>query len=195
MDKNCLSRVDYAALIPCYENGNAVKAISMNGEITIINKSIKSVIKSIQRTNNIDPVCLRQNYGKYVGRKNNIPLPINFENILIPIKSRKTIGINDGSFGYVNLLAISEVYECKGAVIKLSCNMTIESLESKKAVTRRIELAQLIRERFMATVLRGSSIKEAVIDVTNEYEKPATKGDIAILARELMFIKSKISGK
>lgn len=192
MESDYISSQKTAAVIPCYEDGNAVKFISESGEQIIISKSIKSVLNDMQKKNNIDIKSLRKNFGEITGRKNIIPIPLNFECVLIPIKVRKCLAVNDGSYAYVNLYFIKEVYEKDGCKISLKCGVLIKSLETKKTIQKRIDTAHIMKERFIKSFMGDNSIKEVAIDIALEYDKPATKADIAIIARELLLIKESL---
>jgi hypothetical protein len=193
MDRDFSKLSEYAVYIPCYDNGNAVKAVLKDGSMIVIGKSIKSVIKNIQRKNNIDIGLIKKNFGEYIGRKNIIPIPIDIENILIPVKVRKAVAVNDGSFAYVNLTSIENVLGDKKASIVLSCGKTLDVLESSRTVLTRIEMGRIVRDKFASVILGENSIKDAFQEVAVEYNKPATRGDIALIARELMLIKSKLN--
>lgn len=181
-----------AAYIPFYENGNCVKIIQYNGEVSIERKGIRSVIRRIMEESNLDIDSIRNDLGKYTGRKNILPVPLDIQNILIPVKVRRALSSNDGSFAYVNMLSIKEVHGNKDAVIKLSCSMMLETMESKKAILKKIDLGHLISERLEIGIFGENSLKEAFEEVAIEYSKPATRGDIAIITRELLYIRNRL---
>lgn len=184
-----------AAYIPFYDNGNCVKVIQYNGEVSITRKGIRSVLKSIVEENDINIDAVKKSLAKYTGRKIILPIPLDIQNILIPVKVRKAISSNDGSFAYINIISIKEVCGNKNAVIKLSCNMTVETIESKKAVMKMIDLGHLLRERIQMGIFGDAAIKEAFDEIAVEYSKPATRGDIAIIARELLYIRNRLDSR
>jgi len=192
MGRDYISSQKTAAVIPCYENGNVVRLISADGEQTIINKSIKSVLNDMQKSNNLDIKALRENFGGITGRKNIIPIPLSFECVLIPIKVRKALAVNDGSYAYVNLCYIEEIHERDGCKVSLKCGTIIKSLETKKTIQKRIDIANIMKERVAKGFLGDDFIREVAIDIAMEYDKPATKADIAIIARELLLIKESL---
>jgi len=98
----------FAAYIPCYENGNCVRAIKKNGQAVIIYRCIKSVISMLLKESGLDLYSLRKNFSGCIGARNLMPVPLRLDTVLIPFKVRKTIGVNDGSFAYIDLLSLKE---------------------------------------------------------------------------------------
>lgn len=181
-----------AAYIPFYKDGNCVKVIMDNGEVSIIEKGIRSVLKNIMEESHLDIGSIRNNFAKYTGRKIILPVPVDVENILIPVKIRKPLSTNDGSFAYFNILSVKEVQGDRNAAITLSCNMTVETLESKKLILRKMDLGYLMRDRLEIDIFGEDSVKSAFCEIAVEYSKPATKGDIAVIARELLYIRNRL---
>lgn len=184
----------YAALIPCYESGNnVVKTVKPNGEMGIINKGIKLVIRSMMQKSRIDIANIRKDYKNYGNRRNLIPIPLSVETILVPVRVRKAVAGNDGSHAYVNLIYLDDIGGEENAVIKLSCGYEINALESRYTVRNRFRIGYIIRDRYCCSLLNRSSMKDALMSINDEYSKPAEKGDIALIIRELMIIRNKIS--
>jgi bifunctional DNA-binding transcriptional regulator/antitoxin component of YhaV-PrlF toxin-antitoxin module len=138
----------FAAYIQCYEGGNSVMAIKKDGQTILINKSIKSIINKLFKESGINLQFLKKNSKEYIGGTNLIPIPLGLGTVLIPVKVRKTIGINDGSFAYVDISTIKEISEDKNAIIRLKCGSIINCPETVKTIKNRMKTAKFIEEKF-----------------------------------------------
>jgi hypothetical protein len=182
-----------AAYIPVYDNGNAVMAITKDGQTMTVDKSIKSLIKNLLNRNAMDFSLLRKSLSRYTGNCKYMPIPLSTGSILIPVKVRKRLAVNDGAFAYIDLLSIHKVSMDKASVITLKCGRDIKTLESEKTVRSRMKTGFIIMEWFSSRVLEGSNLKECISGISGEYEKAATKGDITLLAYEIMKLRSMLN--
>lgn len=187
--------MDYCALIPCYACGNAVTAVGKDGQTNIIHKSLKSFINRQLKENNLDMKSIRQNFSPITGRSSIIPLPLGVDVILIPVKVRRPLAPKDGAYGYVDMASVESVAGREKAVIALSCGMEIKSLETKRTVVHRIKLGEMVKEKFTAKMIRGWELKEGMMDMMLEYDRAATRGDITLLAAEIMKLRKTIEGR
>ena len=179
------SPVVYAAIIPCYDNGNAVKTIRLDGKSEIVHKNIRSFMRALEAESSIDIKGLKRNYLESLNRRNLIPIPLGVEIVMIPLRVRRGVAPGDGTMAYINLMQIKDMVGEKDVVIWLENGENICTLESKKTIIKRMNVAYSIKEKYCSAMLNTSSIKGALLDIENEYKSPATKGDIAILIKEL----------
>ncbi len=56
-----------------------------------------------------DLVSLRKNYGELLGITQNVPLPLNLDLVLVPLKMRYPQFEKDGATGYVNVCAVESL--------------------------------------------------------------------------------------
>jgi len=180
-------------LIPLYIDmkGNSTRVITKENSEVYIYKSIRTVLNIIARYFTLDLNASRKYYGGLIGYSNIVPIPFNRENIFVPIKVRSPISKNDGSFGYFNIANIKGVREkSEGIEIILDGNIFVKSLQSMKSIERHIRDGEIVRKIYQD---RGKLIvMEDRSDFYSEFNKPATKGDIAALRSELLDIKSKL---
>jgi hypothetical protein len=184
--------LDCAAYIPCYHGGNAVEAVKKDGESIIVDRSIKSLMRSILKENSIDIHSLRKNYANIINRSNLIPIPLGLNSVLIPVKVRKTIGVNDGSYGYIDLSSIKDLSNGEGTAIHLSCGIDINSLETARTIEKRMRMARLVGDRYASHALRMENLKEGAGDVYSEYQGAVTRADFILLIYEVMKLKNEI---
>lgn len=182
----------FAAYIPCYEEGNSVKAIKKDGETLLIEKGIKQVITGLLKESSISIKFLRKNFGQFIGRTNLIPLPLSLGTVFIPVKVRKSIGATDGAYGYMDLSQMEGVLKEECTVIKLCCGIKVECLESVKTIRDRMKEGRLIGEKFASLMLGECGLKEGINTVRSEYERAATRGDITMLAYEIMKLRCRL---
>lgn len=185
--------VDYAAYIPCYAGGNAVMAVRKDGQTITINMGIKYLLGKLLKRSSLDIGCIRENYSKCVNRSNLIPIPLSLETVLIPIRVRKSIGSNDGSYAYIDSSNIEAVVGLGNAVIKLKCGFEINCIEPVSNVKKKINMGEIIREKFTSSTLGEAYLKEGISEISQEYSKAATKGDIALLTYEIIQLRRSIN--
>lgn len=180
---------DIIAYIPCYENGNVVNAVKKDGETVLIDRSIKYVINTLIKDSTINIGCIKRRFRESFGAANLTPLPLGVQRVFIPVKVRKTIGVNDGSFGYVDLEHIEDVVvRSGGTVIKLRCGSTLACLESVRTVRSRMSAGRLMEEKLPSLLMGERGARAGMMDC----DRAATKGDIGILACEIMRLRDKI---
>lgn len=183
---------DFAAYIPCYESGNSVMAIKKDGQTVLISKSIKSIINKLLKDSSINIQFLKKNFKAYIGGTNLMPLPLGLGTILIPAKVRKTTEINDGSFAYIDMSLIKDISGDKNTIITLKCGNIINCLETVKTLRQRMKKGKLIEEKYASRMLGECSLQQGLADIHFEYDKAATKGDITMLAYEIMKLRNKM---
>ena len=192
MDLEKIIYEELMAFLPVYLTlkGNCTLLFTNSGEAYEIEKTIKTVLNQLCKFYLIDLKAIKKHYGNILGIKNLVPIPFNKEDIFIPIKFRKPLCRNDGSLGYVNIQYIKKITESSGkAIIHFKNHNTIESLNSIETVNRHIKNGNIVKKLYEERQ-KTFNIKE--YDFYNEYEKPATKRDIALLINELLKIKENI---
>lgn len=176
------------AFIPVYLNmkGNCTIVYTYKGGRIDVEKTIRSFLKCLSRYFLMDLKESRKHYGNLLNINNLVPIPFNKENIFVPIKTRRPISKNDGALGYININYIDRVEENMDTVdIYLKSNYKIESLNTLKTTNKHINNGQIV-SRFYDE--RENLSYESMV-FYDEYNKPATKGDIALLRQELLKIK------
>lgn len=189
------SPVVYAAIIPCYDNGNAVKTIRLDGKSEIVHKNIKAFMRALEMESNIDIKSLKRNYLRSLNRRNLIPIPLGIEVVMIPLRVRKHVTPGDGTMAYINLVQIKDMVGERDVMIWLECGENICTLETRRTIRRRMNMAYCIKEKYCSTVLNTSSIKNALIDLEIANKSPATKGDIAILIKEIKDFRNAVESR
>lgn len=186
-----------AYILPEYVEfkGNVTKAASIDGDILIEVKSIRSVLNRVAKYYGADIMALRSKYGKIIGRKNIIPIPLAPELVLVPFKIRKPIISWDGTIGYISYRQITGIKEddtTNEPLITLRCGLEVRCLSRKTTAERHIRDAEIVYRTYMN--LYGMKEKQKIIfkEIQATYSQPATKGDIAILAKEIIDLKEKL---
>ncbi|WP_120168777.1 hypothetical protein [Thermohalobacter berrensis] len=178
------------AIVPVYINmkGNVTKIITREKNEFQTNRSIKTFLRILASFYGVDLRVSRKYYGKLIGAKNIVPFYFDRDNILVPVKVRKPISKNDGAFGYINLKYIREVKEKKKTVnIILEGNISIKCLQSYRTVIKHIRDAKILKR---VCSYNEPLVMEERANFYKEYNKPATKGDIAVLRNEILDIKN-----
>ncbi|HBM80024.1 MAG: hypothetical protein QME45_08630 [Clostridiales bacterium] len=187
-----VSYSDYAAYVPIYKNGNSVQAIKKDGQTSFINHSIKSLLKIFLRQSSIDIRAFKQNYSVTMGRKNIIPVPLSIDTILIPVKVRKPLSVNDGSYAYLNLSSIKNVSGDKRSAIELTGGTVINSMESVITIKHRMKMGGAVSEKFAMHMLQSKEIRTGFAEISSESCKSATKEDIALLIYKIIELEKKL---
>lgn len=143
-----LFRKELMAILPEYveSRGNCTVVYMENIEPFVIEKSIKTIIKSLEKHYNINPTQIKRKYNNLIPSSNLIPMPFSEDNIFVPIKTRATICKNDGAFSYVNIKHIYLVTDEKDyRKISLSDGKTIKSISSLATVQNHIRNGYIIK--------------------------------------------------
>lgn len=181
------------AIIPLYmrDKGNSTKIITKTSKDTYIYKRLLTVLKLIASYYMVDLYATRKYCGNLIGVSNIVPIIFNTENIFVPIKTRKPISRNDGSFAYFNSRFINNIEtENSDVYIVLEDNVRIKSLQSSKTTQKHINDGKIINKIYKDRT--KDVIRESESYYYSESTKPATKADIAVIMNEIMDIKSKL---
>lgn len=176
------------AFVPVYldmRGNSTILYTSSSGEIEVY-KSTRTFLNRLGKYFLLDLKESNKYYGELLGSNNGVPIPFNKDNIFIPIKVRKPISKNDGSLGYVNIKYIEKVGEEDGqGIVYLKSNIKIKSLNTMKTIEKHIKQGYIV-EKFYEE-------KHGIIYETDDFysqsDKPATKGDIALLRQEILSIR------
>lgn len=181
------------ALIPVYVDmkGNSTKIITRKSPDIYIYKTLRTVLKIFAKYFTIDLNASRKYYGELINTTNVVPIPFNNDNILIPTKFRKPIAKNDGSFGYINLNYVENIEERKdGIYILFKGGKEIKSIQNYKVVKKHINDGKLVKKIYSDK--QGNIDVQAYDNFYAEYQKPATRGDIVMLKKEILLIRKTI---
>ena len=184
-------RKDVAALIPCYHQsyGNATEIVYLEEKPVIVPRTVKTVIKNLARLHAVDLKALRKKYGEMLGCKRAIPIPFSSKMILMPVRMREVISKNDSSRGYINYLMIKDVREedeGPTSTVVLKNNREIVCYHSIKNLNQHIRNCYYIHQKLVKESGEFHHFSLEYLDC------PATKGDIALILKELREIKDKL---
>ena len=168
------------ALIPIYKDmrGDYTKILTGNLKEYYIAKNIRTVINILARYKLIDLNQSRKYYGNKLGCKNLIPIPLDKETILTPIKLRKASCKSDSTFGYINVKYIKDIEERNGVcVVNLKGNIKLETLQKTETVEKHIRNGNLVE-----SIYKNRNIKSS-----RQYTELATKEDIEALKSDIIY--------
>ena len=177
------------AFLPVYVQlkGNCTSIYTIGGGNYYVEKSLRTFLKQLTEYYLVDLKAVRKYYGELLAIRNLVPIPLNHDNVFIPLKVRKPICKNDGSIGYINIKYIERVTESSGkTIVYLKDKTTIESLNSLNTVNKHIKNGHIVKRLYN---------EKNNINIVNEYNfyteynKPATKGDIALIMQEIAKIR------
>lgn len=180
------------AFLPVYlaMKGNCTLLYTNCGGIYEIEKTIRTVLNQLSHFYLVDLKAAKKYYGDLLAIKNLVPIPFNKDNVFVPIKVRKPLFKNDGSLGYVNIRYIKKVSKLKdNTIIYLTNDNTIECLNSIETVNKHIKNGYIV-EKLWEEKQSSTFVNE--YNFYEEYNLPATKGDIALLREEILKIKENI---
>lgn len=179
-----------SCLMPVYKNdfGNVTEIIDIDGQICIIYKTIKTILKLICKYYGADINSVRQKYGKLINQRNMVPLPLSHDLILIPFKMRKPVFLKDGSYGYINIFSIENIYSKNEITfIKLINGQEVKCLSKLKTAKEHYNNGKVILNDISFKSQYNPS--HDIYYFYEEFNSPATKGDIAVLKKEIFEIK------
>lgn len=180
------------AIIPMYIDmkGDGTKILTENKGEHYEVKSIKRVLNHLAKIQQLDLRECKRYYGEKLGYKILMPIPLNKDTILIPAKTRTAVSKNDGAFAYVNLKHIEKIQsDNRNGIIILKDKREIITRQRTKTIEKHIRNGRLIEG-----MLNEEYVERAMEeDLFEEYNAPATKGDIMALRNELKHIKQKLN--
>jgi len=136
--------IQFAALIPFYDTygQNSTCLILKDGSREYFGFSIKTYIRNMFYDLHLDPKALNFWTYKILGTKLNTPVIIDDSLILLPVKFRKSVGKQDGCFGYVTNSCITDIEDNQ---ITLSHNEVLPSLSQKSYILKKQKDAKLLK--------------------------------------------------
>lgn len=174
------------AILPAYlpMKGNCTTVITLQGGTYELDRTVKAVLKQLSRYFLVDLNHIKAYYGNLLNIKNLTPIPFNKDHVFIPIKVRRPISRNDGSIGYINIDHIEKVSKAEERVkILLTNSCTIDSLNSVETVNKHIKNGNIVKR------LIDEKNQPYIYD---QYDRPATKGDVVMIINELLRIRETI---
>lgn len=180
------------AIIPEYiqNYGNSTKIITENSDEVLKYKRLHTVIKNIAKIYAVDLKAIREYCKKIIGVSNVVPIPLG-RSIFIPLKVRKPISRNDGCFGYFNIDYITNVkQEGRFVIVTLNGNIEVKVLQSLKVTKNHIHHGKILKRIYLSKITPVVSEQSEAFYI--DFNKPATKGDIAALRNEILYIKSRL---
>lgn len=160
--KDCL-----AALVPYYnhDGGNATLIFTCSGDIIEDRRTVKWNLRRLARLFSVDLEAARRNQGEYLHYSQGLPLPLSLNLVLVPLKTRKAVGKNDGCHCYLNPSAVVDLLEAKEqgnvrSIIVLPGEHRIPCHYTLKTVRKRLRDGAIALERHRAALLPGSTIPQ-----------------------------------
>lgn len=131
-----LSEVLY--FMPIYdETGrNVTKVMLLNGDVHIINLSVKQYIYGLLASMSLDKRSLRNWTYSVIHSKHTTPLAFTQDLIFLPVKMRPTLIPADGCIGYVLMSALHNVSDFK---LELASGISLETYSSAAYVVKKIK--------------------------------------------------------
>ncbi len=135
--------IQFAALIPFYDTygQNATCILLKDGSKEYFNGSIKAYMHAMLYELHLDPKAVNFWTSKIIGTKLNTPLIIDESMILLPVKFRKSVGKQDGCFGYVNYHCVECVQDHQ---LTLSNGEILPNLSRKSYIAKKQKDAKLL---------------------------------------------------
>ncbi|HHV38406.1 MAG TPA: hypothetical protein GXX70_02795 [Tepidimicrobium sp.] len=184
---------EIVALVPSYVElkGNCTTIYTKEGDSYDVYKTLNTVLKWLANYYLTDLKAVRKYCYEILALKVLVPIPFNNGNVFIPIRVRRPLFKHDGSIGYVDLEYIDKTEEIeeeddkKVTDMHLKNGITIRCLNSKETVDKHIRNGYIMQKFW-------SDRAAPRVDKKNfykEYDKPATKGDIALLMKEIIRLR------
>jgi hypothetical protein len=83
----------------------------------------------------------------------------------------------------------------QGSLIKIKGGFEVSVFENIKTANKHIENAERVRKNAVHYGLKHEQMSLVLKELHDEYERPATRGDIAILSRSLLSLMEKLGCK
>ncbi|MDR7869336.1 MAG: competence protein ComK [Tissierellaceae bacterium] len=176
------------AILPVYikDRGNCTVVYTKEDRI-IIEKTSKTVITNLCKYYHLDLRASNKAYGDLLTIKKHPPIPFTYDQIFIPMKTRKPIARHDGAYGYVNMESINKISKSKienNTLIYISKDRPIEVYSRLCTIQRNINNGEIVKRLF-----RRSDLVREVDSLYMAEDTLATKKDIAMVYKEIMELK------
>lgn len=176
------------AFIPVYltDKGNCTLLYTYEGGENYVDRTLRSVLRLLSKHFLVDLKELKEYYGKLLNIRNTVPIAFDEHNIFIPIKTRKPLCKNDGAIGYINIDYIEKI-EDKGSntIIHLINGHEIKCYVYPRTVNKHVKNGRIVKELIGNKDEFESTMRERNL-FYEEFDEPATKGDIAVLMKEIL---------
>jgi len=197
LDLDFFRKYDIWAFIPQYfkDSGEMTKVITAEGEKHVMPMTIRTFRSNLCRFYSIDYYSFRKKYGQIIGSINCVPLAISSNKVFMQLKVRTPIFRNDSAMAYIDLYSIERLEkqkDKKGTDIILKNGRKLKILYSLATVKKHMNNASLVLEHYRKE--KGMiEYPEMLEKLYSNLNKPATKGDIVILASEILSIKNSLN--
>ncbi len=174
-------KVDYRKVIgfkPGYrEDYGNITEVYYKDRIIKIDRSLASFLRAMGKYYFLDLGQLKLYYGKILGVKNLVPIPFDSK-VFIPLKLRRPRVKSDGAVGYLDLEEVWNIRDQgKTCSLSLGSHQDLKVYSSLKTLEKHRSNGEIVK--------RLISVNYAQED----FDLPATKGDIKNLVRELIYIR------
>ncbi len=152
--KECLS-----ALVPYYDEdgSNATLIFTTAGAVFPDRRTVKWNLRRLARLYSVDLEAARRNQREFFHYRQGLPLPLSAELVLVPLKTRKAVGKNDGCHSYLNPSAIVSAAAAregaKRSTILLPGEHLLPCLYSVQTVRKRLRDGAIALERHRSVLL------------------------------------------
>ncbi len=143
-----------AALEPCYgkDGENATRVYTRQGEVYLVERRLKTVLKNLACYYGADTAALRKNYGEAFNTSHDTPLALSQDLILVPQKMCQSLTEKDGATGYVNVCAVKQVLAVEDGSFKSSLKLEggkkLPLLFTAGAVEKRLKMGRLAKKYY-----------------------------------------------
>lgn len=138
--------------------GDVLLVLGKNGEREVVRISARSYLQQLARLFGVNLTYLRERYGKVIGKKQMIPLPLAPNWTLIPIQVRIPIG-KQQAHGWVVKQAMERIDEGKSML--LMGDHQVPLLHSHQDMRRILREAQLVELQFLLLHQTPGWVKES----------------------------------
>lgn len=183
------------ALLPKYNEfgANSTEILVDNGEKAEDGRKLRVIINELTNSFQKDIRLVRSQASEELRQRAKVPLNIDIGVVFLPFKVRRPIGKDDGSIGFILESALVSLnQQGSGSSITLKGGHEIRVFESIKTSRKLLDNAQRVKRAAIRYSVRQEQLSAAWNQLLEEYEQPATRGDIAILTRNLMNLIDKL---
>ncbi|KKM09882.1 hypothetical protein SY88_17035 [Clostridiales bacterium PH28_bin88] len=140
--------INYFGPVYGQHGGNCTEFLFTKGERVIDPRRTKTVLAALARVFSRDLVALRENCGRELGRRQAVPLLLDQEMVLIPVKARGGVDKDQGTTGYAVLGKVAAVEPAAGegnrSVTVFADGTRITTLYSLNTLRSRVQQGKLL---------------------------------------------------
>lgn len=185
---------EIAALLPSAhpEGGEATLLINAQGKKCLDRRSLRWILKRLASLYNLDLSAVKNNYGRLLGRKRYLPIPLSHKLIYLPLTLKTNTIPLAARLGYISLEEIISIKSSPEAhIIVLQSGLELLCLNTLATIRRRRRDSKLLQKILQSEQLEGKNLYHCAKGSSFAAEKRCSTEEIACFTANFLHFLAK----